>query len=132
MNVTFDAGGMMDELRRRAVRAVTAGSVVLASRVKETLSVPAPRKRVLSRRGVYYYRATTPATPGAPPRKLSGRLRASVTRQTLDTPDGPVGRVGTNLVYARRHERGTHPFLQPTLQQHAAEVTAAMQRELAR
>jgi phage gpG-like protein len=132
LNVTFDAGGMMDEVRRRATRAVTAGSVVLAAKLKETLSVPAPRKRVLSRRGVYYYRATTPATPGAPPRKLSGRLRASITRQTLETPQGPVGRVGTNVVYARRHERGTHPFLAPTLAAHAAEITAAMQRELAR
>jgi phage gpG-like protein len=132
VNVEFNLDGLTGDLRRRAERAVTAGSVELTAKVKEALSEPAPRKRVLSRRGVYYYRATERATRGAPPRKLSGRLRASVTRATLDTPDGPVGRVGTNVVYARRHELGTHPFLAPTLQRHAAEITAAMQAELGR
>lgn len=133
MNVEFNLDGLTGDLRRRAERAVTAGSVELTAKVKEALSEPAPRKRVLSRRGVYYYRATERATRGAPPRKLSGMLRRSITRQTLDMPDGPVGRVGTNIRYGARQEyEYGHRYLAPTLQQHAAEIQAAMQRELAR
>lgn len=115
-------------IRPALVRALTAGAVLLTGRVKETLSVAAPRKRVTSRKGVRYYRATTPAVKGAPPRKLSGRLRASITYRV--DADGLVARVGTGVVYARRHELGDHPFLVPTLAAHQREVAAAMEAAL--
>lgn len=51
----------------------------------------------------------SPATPGAPPRKLSGRGRASVTRE-IDR-EKLVGRVGTNVPYMGRHEYTGHPWL---------------------
>ncbi len=51
----------------------------------------------------------SPATPGAPPRKLSGRGRASVTRE-IDR-ENLVGRVGTNVPYMRKHEYTGHPWL---------------------
>ena len=60
------------------------------------------------------------ATPGAPPRKLSGRLRASWTWEVNE--DALVGRSGTNVVYARAHEKGTHPFAMATLQKYRQEI----------
>ena len=104
------------DLSRSLGAGLRAGAIFLNNRIKEVLSIPAPRKRVTSRRGITYYRATTPATPGAPPRKLSGRLRASMTyevetRGLFDV----VARVGTNVIYSKRHEHGNHKFMMVTL-----------------
>lgn len=106
------------EVLKNLGRGLEAGAIFLKARVKETLSVPAPRKRVLGKRGknagVYYYRATTPATPGAPPRKLSGRLRSSITHEMSN--DGLTARVGTNVEYAQHLEEGGHAYLITTLE----------------
>lgn len=102
-----------DEIRKLAGLGLHAAAIHASRRLKEVLSVPAPRKRVVSKKGVIYYRATTPATPGAPPRKLSGRLRASVTQEL--SGDKMIARVGSNIVYGRRHEFGTHPWLIRTI-----------------
>ena len=56
---------------RRLQRGLEAGANVLLNKIKQKISVPAPRKLVMSKRGDVYYRATTKAAPGAPPRKLS-------------------------------------------------------------
>ncbi len=109
------------------MRALAAGAITLVGRVKETLSVPAPRSRVRSRAGVVHYRATTPATPGAPPRKLSGRLRASQGYSV--SPSTLTARIGSNLIYAGWEYRG-HPYLAPTLAAHRQEIATAMERAL--
>lgn len=62
------------------------------------------------------------ATKGAPPRKLSGRLRASIDYEVSN--EGLVAYVGTNVIYAARHEFGTHPFLSVTLNQFRKEIEA--------
>jgi phage gpG-like protein len=95
-------------LRRRALRGLTAAAVELQKQLKVVLSVPAPRTRVISRSGSVYYRATTPAIPGAPPRKLTGRLRASISFK-IDAANLRAT-VGTNVIYGGRHERGNHPW----------------------
>lgn len=111
-----------------------AAAIFFSGRVKELISVPAPRVRVHGKRGasagIIYYRATTKATPGAPPRKLSGRLRTSVTwemRQAALQVGGVMAgaeeaRVGTNVVYGRTHEEGDHQFLGPALARWANEL----------
>jgi hypothetical protein len=109
------------EAQRIAGRGLRAAASHLANCFKEVLSVPAPRRRVQSRTGEVYYRATTPASPGAPPRKLSGRLRAAQTRQTVSPTRE---RVGSNVAYARRHERGDHPFMLPTLAREVPRLAA--------
>jgi phage gpG-like protein len=113
-------------MRARAVRGLTAAAVHLTKRLKEVLSSPAPRTRVTARSGALagsvYYRATSPATPGAPPRKLTGRLRASVSY--LVDAAGLRARVGTNVIDGAVHEHGNHPWLLPTL---AAERSALLQ-----
>lgn len=77
-----------------------AAAVFLAARVKETVSVPAPRKRVVNSLGDIRYRATSRAVPGAPPRKLSGRLRQSITHvyQPSANPKAKKGQGGKGIV----------------------------------
>ncbi len=74
---------------------------------------------------------TAPAIKGEPPRKLSGRLRASVTYeflQPMKTFEGgsvpTVGRVGTNVKYARRLEYGPgdHEFLHRVFRERRAQI----------
>lgn len=114
VQVAWNGPAAQAQIRRAAGKGLRAAALFLAARVKELLSVPAPRAR--ARGG---YRATTPASPGTPPRKLSGRLRASVTSEV--SPDGLRARVGTNVVYARRLELGfpqgrhAHPYLSAAL-----------------
>lgn len=102
------------EIMRLANRGVGAAAYFFAARLREVLSIPAPRRLVTSARGVRYYVATTPATPGAPPRKLSGTLRRSVAVK-LD-PSGNSARVGTSPFYGLHLEKNTsHAYLVPTL-----------------
>jgi len=52
-----------------------------------------------------------PSKPGTPPHNLTGQLNESIEEETLRIPKGNgayvfVGRVGSNLEYARIHELG--------------------------
>jgi hypothetical protein len=131
MNVSFDIDKLMNEVDRRAERALSAGAILFVNEVKQTLSVAAPRRMAVSKRGIRYPVARTRATPGAPPRLITGRLRASIAWQFLWQPDGPIVRIGTNLVYGRVHERGRHPYLVPTWQRVGSRVLAVMRQVLA-
>ncbi len=102
---------LREQIERAAGRGVQAAAIFLVARVKEVLSVPAPRRRAKTPRGIYHV-ATTKATPGAPPRKLSGKLRASIN-YAMET--SLRARVGTRIKYARPLElRMNHQFLRPT------------------
>lgn len=119
------------EAERLVGKGILAAAIFLKNRFQEVLSVPAPRVSVIGRRGkmsgVRYYRATSPATPGAPPRKLSGTLRRGQTYEI--SSDGKEARIGTNIVYAARHEYGTHPYMVPTLQQYLGELSRIIDTE---
>jgi len=61
-----------------------------------------------------------PSAPGSPPAVDTGRLRASITHELGDDSGDLVGRVGTNVTYAKHLELGTsemaaRPFLRPAL-----------------
>ncbi len=116
------------QVRQAAGKGVLAAAVFYEARLKEILSVPAPRKTVVGKRGasrgLTYYRATSPATAGAPPRKLSGDLRRRQTHEAYE--DGQRVRVGSNVVYAARHEQGRHPFLLPTLKAMQAQIATIL------
>lgn len=94
-----------EQVEKAQGKGLNAARIFLQARIKEELSVPAPRKRMPD--GTY--RATTRAIPGAPPRKLSGRARASITGRMV-TPK--LAEVGTNVKsplgfpYMRYHEVG--------------------------
>lgn len=118
------------EVKRRASKGLKAATIFLSSRVKEILSVPAPRALVKPKKGAPYYRATTPALPGAPPRKLSGQLRRSIAWEMRQNET--VGRVGTNMIYARKLENTDHRFLTLAVEQYGPELKAIMGRAFQR
>lgn len=118
---------MIERQRREAVRRLTKAAVHVTNAMKVKLSVPAPRERVTGRDGSVYYRATVPATPGAPPRKLSGRLRASIAYRV--NPDSLTAVVGTPVVYGPVHEYGNHPFARITLAEERGKVNAILRGE---
>lgn len=123
---TDNSAKIAAEVKRKASLGLKAATIFLSSRIKEILSVPAPRKLVKPKYGAPYYRATTPATPGAPPRKLSGQLRRSIAWEMRQSDT--VGRVGTNMVYARRLEAQGHRFLTLAVEMYQNEIKTIMGR----
>jgi phage gpG-like protein len=123
---------LADEIRRALGRGLEAAAIFLAQRTKELISVPAPRVRIFGQRGnvegVKYYRAKTKATPGAPPRKLSGVLHASITWEKKADSGEIVARVGTNVEYARRLEYEGHSYLHPALTRWRDRLKEIMER----
>jgi len=106
---------VMADIKKSASRGTEAAAIFLVNALKKTLSIPAPRIAVVGvrgvRKGIRYYRATTRATPGAPPRKLSGDMRGSITYRM----SGEKAWVGTNLTpYPEVHEKGDHPWFRKT------------------
>jgi hypothetical protein len=123
VDLIWNSDGMKEEINRLTFRGLTAASIFLANRVKELVSVPAPRRWVKPRRGgPRYLVATTRATPGAPPRKLNGRLRADVTYDVAQ--DGQSSRVGVNTKYGRRLEATGHLYLTVALARFQADLAA--------
>jgi phage gpG-like protein len=116
-----------EECLKIAGLGVEAAGKFLKSRIKEVISEPAPRKRVTSRKtGTIYYRAKTKAKAGAPPRKLSGQLRRSITEEYSKVLR--TSRVGTNVIYARRLEKGingknAHPYLVKTMERYQSQLS---------
>ena len=61
-----------------------------------------------------------PSKPGEPPKRVEGSLLRSITTQVEVTAQRIIGRVGTNIEYARFLELGTsrirqRPYLRPAL-----------------
>lgn len=106
----MDVGGIIDRAKAEASRRLARAASHLANELKVTLSVPAPRKKARGSGRVY---AATPATPGAPPRKVTGRGRAAVAWELVD--NGAAAVVGIGTKYMPRHERKGHPYVGPTL-----------------
>lgn len=115
------------QAQRKAGTGVKNAAVFLAARVKEEVSVPAPRKRVKGGAGNIRYVATARAIPGAPPRKLSGRLRQTVTyafspevsraarKMRVTATVGVKARSDKGFNYPKKLETDGHPFLKVTV-----------------
>lgn len=109
---------------RRMQRAM----LLVQGAAQRKISVGQPVRR--SKSGNLY--GTTEAAPApTPPRVLTGRLRTSITHDVMISRAEVVGRVGTNVPYARRLELGffgadsrgrnvnapARPFLRPSLKE---------------
>jgi len=80
----------------------------------------------LSRRALNVESAAKLNASGRPgPNVDTGRLRSSITHEILETPDGLVARIGSNVEYARYVEEGGdppgsrgpgYPYLAPALE----------------
>lgn len=125
------------QVEKAAGEGLNAARVFITSRVKETLSTPAPRRRFKSSSGDFSYVATTRATPGAPPRKLSGRLRSSIYSSMLTNKVAVIGANarsdgGYNYPKLLELAKGNraHPFIRPTVYKYMKEIREIMGRQL--
>lgn len=141
------AAKIKKEVERSAAKGLNAARIFLTSRVKETLSVPAPRRAVKSLGGAVYYVATVRATPGAPPRKLSGKLRSSVTSH-METPyraviganarGRPTKKYPKGFPYPKYHEvkqpefkaSGRHKYIAPTAHRYKKELATIVGQQV--
>jgi hypothetical protein len=111
------------KLRGVLVARLAAAGAMCVTELKHVLSVPAPTR--VAKSGRRY--ATTPATPGAPPRKVTGIGRAAVT--FLIDPVALTCRVGLRLNYMKKHElseRHPHKWLHPTLARLSPRIAAKL------
>ncbi len=126
------------ELRRR----LSAAALTVAGRAKVLLSVAGTGVRSKSgqveptpsgSRAKRIYGAF-PSRPGEPPRKQTGRLRASVAWELAVTAAGKAtARVGTNVLYGKFLELGTsrmlpRPWLRRALAETRGQVLAIFHR----
>ena len=127
------------QVQRSAAEGVGAAVIFLASRLRETVSEPAPRKRAVDHLGNIYYRAKTRATAGAPPRKLSGRLRQTITYEitmALGTKRAIKGVVGVKARsnkganYPKILEQGNHKFFAPTITRYRQDLKIIVGRSI--
>lgn len=107
-----------------------------------TIAVQGAAKKKLRRTGSgrvyqkYKPRRTHQASkPGQPPAEDTGRLLGSVARDVNNKGGEWVGRVGTDLKYGKRLERGTttikkRPWLQPTFNETEKEVRKIFLKEI--
>lgn len=104
---TVDA---LEKVQQAALKCVVRACIACVNDLKVTVSVPAPRL-VAKRSGRIY--AATKATPGAPPRKLTGRGRAAIAYR-IDKAE-LTGYVGNSVIYMSYWERHDHKWVRPTL-----------------
>jgi hypothetical protein len=136
------ADKISSQVKRATSKGLGAASIFLVSRVKETLNISAPKVKVIGKTGalagITYYRALTPATAGAPPRKLSGALQKSVVSENRGDNTVVIGTTARSLPtrkyprginYGKFHEikgsgkrSGQHPFVVPTVEKYKKEL----------
>jgi hypothetical protein len=111
--------------------------LIVQGDAQRRLSVGTATRRTASGRIVALTKAAPPPTA---PRALSGALRKSITSDVVMEPGAVIGRVGSNLVYARRQElgftgtdsqgrnvdAGERPFLRPALFENLRRVVARL------
>jgi HK97 gp10 family phage protein len=103
----------MDHVRQRAFQFLTRAAITVSRRAKELLSVPGTAYSSGhggGRKGKRVYGAVR-SEPGEPPRKQTGRLRASVTYEVDES--SLSARVGTNVTYGKYLELGTKKGIKP-------------------
>lgn len=107
-----DPDPVIAELRRRATYAAARIGAEITGELKKVLSVPAPIVP-----GSVPPRAATPATPGAPPRRVSGRGRAATAYVVDTSEDGSrvTLYVGNSVFYMGVHERHDHKWLEKNI-----------------
>lgn len=113
-DVRWHGDEAIEHCRRRAVQFLTRAAIEVTRRAKELLSVAGTAQRARAtkghRKGSRIYGAVR-SRPGEPPRKQTGRLRASVTYEVDEA--SLSARVGTNVEYGKHLELGTKRGIAP-------------------
>jgi len=122
----WDGPGAEKYVRDRVVRMLHRAAIAVKNRAKELLSVSGTGRKNGRKAG-----PVTRSRPGEPPRKQTGRLRASVAHE-VDEPS-LTARVSTNVEYGRHLELGTKRGLKPRpwLRRALAETMSRVQQFLA-
>ena len=104
--------------KTKAETTIRMGQAVLfvQGQTKELLNRSQPLRRLSS--GIRV--GLDPSKPGEPPKRVEGSLLRSITTQVEVTTQRIIGRIGTNIEYARFLELGTsrirpRPYLRPAL-----------------
>lgn len=128
------------QVKRATGKGLPAASIFIVARIKETLNVPAPKKRVVSHiTGNVYYKVLEPATKGAPMRKVSGeaqrRVEAKVVPNGIRITNTAQGRPPRRFKYPGYHElkglgrmSGRHPWVRPTVKRYTKELKKILSR----
>ena len=115
MSVEWHGDAAMAHVRRNAVTFLTRAAIEVARRAKELLSVAGSGRSSVGRGSGGRFKSvqgpSTHSRPGEPPRKQTGRLRASVAHE-VDAGNLRAA-VGTNVEYGRHLELGTSRGLAP-------------------
>ncbi len=108
-----------EQIQKIAITAAARVGAEMTAELKKVLSVPAPITP-----GSNPPRAATKATPGAPPRKVSGRGRAATAYFVEPSSDGNTITlyIGNSVFYMGVHERGNHKWLEKNI--NATELAA--------
>ena len=110
MGRKWNGDKMMSKWQKQLDKNLQAAAIELTNVTKKNLNTtPIGIKKYGQRRY-----ATTPATRGAFPRKITGYLQRSLGWAKLAWSKV---RVGTGVFYGGVHERGQHPFLLPSAKQ---------------
>jgi hypothetical protein len=109
-------------MESRQLRALELMAIDYAGEVKRVISKPGPMKTPPTKAQAARLEAAgetrRPSLPGEPPRKRTGKLRASIAHAPRE--GGRIQRIGTPLRYGRDLELGNsrmkpRPYLRPTL-----------------
>lgn len=133
-DLQWDGDEALGHCRKKAVGFLTRAAVTVSRRAKELLSLPGTAVRSKGTKGGRKGSRITGAVrsaPGEPPRKQTGRLRASVTEEV--DPATLEARVGTNVKYGRFLELGTKKGIapRPWLRRALAEMQSRIDQLLA-
>jgi phage gpG-like protein len=102
----FDAEGAQQYVRKGAINFIERAAIVVENRARELLSIAGTGRVAGKKKG-----PVERSKPGEPPRKQTGRLRASVTREIDEA--AMEARVGTNVAYGKHLELGTKRGILP-------------------
>jgi hypothetical protein len=130
--VSWTPENVINATAQQLERGMTLGMLAVHATVVKKLSIGQPVTRTKSGRLV----GLGPSTPPDPPHVLTGRLRQSIAWEVERTETAVIGRVGTNVVYARRLELGfvgtdaagrninqaPRPYLRPSLEENRTEI----------
>ncbi len=126
------ADRIKQEVIRGAGKGLRSAIMFLYARTKEALNVRAPRRLVHGVSGSHY-EATTPATLGAPMRKVSGDAQRLLFYRIVDDQTAIIGMTALSprgFSYPKHHEvadpehpsSGQHPSIVPTAQRHLKDL----------
>lgn len=103
-------------VRERLGRGARAAGAFMRDRLRQVVGVQAPRKRAGSG-----WVATVRASPGLPPRRVSGAGQKSVGYRVTES-----NVIFSAIFYMLAHERRGHPWLAKTLEKHREDFVRIM------